>query len=397
MLRDHCRSFRRWQELLNQAEREGMAPLLQKHLMESGADVPSMVKGALNILTKRHQKQAGTRLAVLNEVLTRFAQKGLTPILIKGAALAETLYPAPSLRPMRDMDILFDREEAAKAHALLLNSGFEQLASPQPTDHYHLPPLYVSVDNQKICLELHSGLYPHCPPWYPEVDFSKLHHSARTVQIAGHAVSVLNHEESLHYLYQHGLRGPLTYENYKLINIADLIGYTEQYYLEIDWELIKKKISALHRALPLLHHVSPWNSDQIPEKFFPAAGHRKELTPIPFRGWPQRRIKELKGRASLGSVLKETLFPSSWWVKTYYGCGYSFWRLIKACILDHPRNVLWWLHLYSHFVIQTNPELVRTARGGHRAPVKYFFISTGNKIRGILRKAKEMHQKSRKG
>jgi hypothetical protein len=111
MLRDYCREFKDWQGLLERAEREGMAPLLRRHLIESESDFPASVRRSLSILYKRHLKQAEVRVKVLEETLILFQQHRLTPMLIKGAALCQTLYPDPALRPMRDMDILFSGEE----------------------------------------------------------------------------------------------------------------------------------------------------------------------------------------------------------------------------------------------------------------------------------------------
>src|SRR5210317_1015807 len=83
ILRESCRGFDDWQGLLERAELEGMAPLLRKHLMESEADVQASVRRSLNLLYKRHQRQAQIRLEVLTDVLELFHHNGLTPMLIK--------------------------------------------------------------------------------------------------------------------------------------------------------------------------------------------------------------------------------------------------------------------------------------------------------------------------
>lgn len=82
----------------------------------------------------------------------------------------------------------------------------------------------------KICLELHRGLYPNITPHYPEVNFAQLLKTAHKTKVGNIDVSILNHEETLHYLYQHAFRPPLTYEPYKLISAADIISYTEKYF-----------------------------------------------------------------------------------------------------------------------------------------------------------------------
>jgi hypothetical protein len=45
-------------------------------------------------------------------------------IVLKGAALAETVYPRPSLRPFGDLDVLVRVEDTSRAHAVLSDLGY---------------------------------------------------------------------------------------------------------------------------------------------------------------------------------------------------------------------------------------------------------------------------------
>ena len=49
------------------------------------------------------------------QVQTALAEANIPAMWIKGSALAHTIYPKPSLRPMCDLDVLvpYDRREAA--------------------------------------------------------------------------------------------------------------------------------------------------------------------------------------------------------------------------------------------------------------------------------------------
>lgn len=389
MLREFCRKFTDWQGLVEQAESEGMAPLLRKHLLESEADVPISVRRSLNILHKRHQKQAVVRLQVLKQLLSLFQQHLLTPILLKGSALCQTLYPSPALRPMRDMDILFSKDEVDQAQHLLSCSGFRLSKTPWSPDHYHLPLCHMTVDDVNVCFELHLGLYKNTPPYYPGVDFQRLLDTGKTVNVGATKAVVFNHEETLHYLYQHAFRAPLTYEKFKLINAADIIGYTEKYFQEIDWPLVKKNFPGLHRALPLLHHISPWDFDRISEGFISQWDRKKQLHPIPFTGWPQLRVKELKGKVSLKQVLRKTFLPPPWWLRLYYSAGYSPWRFPKALLFDHPKNVFWWVGLYSHFVMETDPASINP-KNSFVGSMRLFIIAMFNRIQGVVIKILEI-------
>lgn len=346
LLRESCQGFDDWKGLLNRAEREGMAPLLKKHLSEAGIEVPGPIRRSLKVLGKRHQQQAGVRIEVLKEVLQHFTRNGFTTILIKGAALCQTLYPHPELRPMRDMDLLLAGDEVDRAQELLRDLGYEQSKAPIPPDHYHLPSLHTVVDDVKICFELHRGLYPNCPPWYPQVDFKRLLERGRKIQVGSVEVSTFNHDETLHYLYQHGFRTPLTYEPYKLVNAADLIGYVEKYYSEINWQKVRAKWPLVVNALHLMEHISPWNRQEIPADIA-GTEEEKDCDLSTFTGWPHRRLKEFKAEGvSQYNVLKATFFPPLWWTGLFYGVkgrgGY-----LKAIAVKHPRQIMWWKRLYS--------------------------------------------------
>jgi len=157
-------------------------------------------------------------------------------------------------------------------------------------------------------------------------------------------------EEMLHYLYQHAFHAPLTYESYKLINVADIISFTERNYSTLDWNKIKSDFPLLHNALPLLHHISQWDFNKVPADFVSSQERRKEMTVTPFVGWPQRRLKERKGgKWTLHQILCDTLFPSSWWLKIYYGVNTR--RGCLWCrVWQHPRHIIWWAKLYSSFL-----------------------------------------------
>jgi hypothetical protein len=347
LLREYCRGFLDWQNLLERAEKEGMAPLLRKHLDESGSEYPVSVRRSLSILVKRHQQYAQVRLEVLREVLGLFHRNDLTPMVIKGAALCCTLYPDPGLRPMRDMDLLFRPSEVDHAQELLRNAGFVQSTAPIPPDHFHLPSLHRTVGETKICIELHRGLYPNCPPYYPAVDFERLLATATKFKVVDMEAVTFGDEEMLHYLYQHAFRTPLTYESYKLINVADVIGFTEKNFDALNWQRIKEKYQLLNSALPLMHHISPWNLEIVPKSFVACRIRKKKIIANPFSGWPHQRLKVFKSRdTSWYHMLKETFVPPVWWTMVYYGV--NTWRGWFWCILQkHPRHIYWWVRLHS--------------------------------------------------
>ena len=344
LLNEHCLQFSDWKNLLIQAEQEGLAPLLKKHLDESDSIYPTAVRRSLNILYKRHQHEAEVRRRILQEVLAHLSENGLHPLVIKGAALCHTTYPDAALRPMRDMDLLFQKSEVDRAQEIMRESGFAQSRSPIPKNHYHLPSLHKTVEDVEVCFELHRGLYPDCPPYYPEVDFDQLLTRAKSFKVGETDAKTLNDEETLHYIYQHSLRAPLTYETFKLINAADIIGITEKHSPRIDFNYIENHYPVFYRVLPFMHHISPWDFDRVPESFS-SVQHGRRRSPIPFTGWPQKRLKEFNAEGrGLTRIVPKTVLPSWWWVGVYYGATSAF-ECLRCYLWRHPKHVLWWVKL----------------------------------------------------
>lgn len=152
--------------------------------------------------------------------------------------------------------------------------------------------------------------------------------------------------------------------------------------------MFKRQFPGTWRALPMLGHISPCDLDEIDERsVFPHNRRAGKLTPAPFHGWPQRRVKALKDNVSLGEVVKETFFPSTWWLRVYYGTGYSAGRFVKGLCWDHPDNVFWWAHLHSHFVDSTETASTSGPTGKNiPGSLRLFLVSSLHIIRGVMRK-----------
>ncbi|MCI5123691.1 MAG: hypothetical protein D3925_04240, partial [Candidatus Electrothrix sp. AR5] len=165
LLADACADFSAWDDLLQQAEAHGMAPLLLRHLLAAEIDLPDDFLRSLRLLTLRHRQTNTLLTEALAAILTLLESEGFRVLVLKGAALCQTLYPKPGLRPMRDIDLLLPWDEALPAHALLQQHGFKDPGDHISEIHLHLAALYKDIDGIQVCLELHRNLYPISPPY----------------------------------------------------------------------------------------------------------------------------------------------------------------------------------------------------------------------------------------
>ncbi|XOF33677.1 MAG: nucleotidyltransferase family protein [Candidatus Electrothrix sp. YB6] len=349
-----CAGFSGWDDLLEQAEAHGMAPLLHRHCTAAGIALPDNFLRRLRLLCLRHRQTNLLLTKALGRILALLESEGFPVLVLKGAALCHTQYPEPGLRPMRDIDLLLPWKDALPAHALLQKHGFLDPGTPTAADHLHLAELYQEMDGIRICLELHRNLYPDCPPYSEKVDFDMLYRNAASFDADGVTAYTLADEEMLWHLYQHGFHAPLTYDPYKLISAADIVSLIESRLETIDWDRIKSVYPHLLRALPHLHYLTPW-SETVCRRLSLRNEPEPKKVGASFTGWPRRKLGEQKGRGML-PILRDTFLPPDWWLRIYYAPTGRLGRL-RALLAEHPKHIFWWIKLYWDIFLQANLPL----------------------------------------
>jgi hypothetical protein len=119
-------SIRRWDVLVEAAQRHGTAAFVLASVDSERVPLPPAVAETL-------EQRAYSELAcvmLLDEELRRigstFAAERLPLIVLKGPVLARTVYPAASLRPYGDLDLLVQVDHESSAATLLLAMGFAE-------------------------------------------------------------------------------------------------------------------------------------------------------------------------------------------------------------------------------------------------------------------------------
>ncbi|HYD51568.1 MAG TPA: nucleotidyltransferase family protein, partial [Gemmatimonadaceae bacterium] len=108
----------------------------------------------------------------LEALLAAFEAARIKTLLLKGAALACTVYPGFAQRPMSDVDLLVEPGRAEEAWRLALTLGWAPVygdqVSPIYEGHHHLAPLR-DATGIDVGLELHTGILPPAHPFKLEV------------------------------------------------------------------------------------------------------------------------------------------------------------------------------------------------------------------------------------
>lgn len=145
-----------WKELIEIARQHRILPLMHDRLRGAGRDwlVPAPVRSAAAASFRQHGMRAVRVQYALLQSLRALAAAGISVTALKGSWLAFHAYPQPALRPMRDIDLLVDRDKAIAAYDTLRRAGF-QPAAGNPGDLH----AYVTLKHQLPALRCpHSGI-----------------------------------------------------------------------------------------------------------------------------------------------------------------------------------------------------------------------------------------------
>lgn len=330
--------------LVEQAEAQRMAPLFYSHCRAAGAELPQEIRLPLQGLVLRHTAAAAVRIAVLKDLLANTQSAGIPLILLKGAATATLAYSDPALRPMRDLDILSRPQDVPGLYGILEQMGFvtPPSLSPLVISDKHLPHTELQREGLTVTLEVHTRLFDSL--WRPQQPaVSELFQRARPFEIEGQPALSLSLEDLLWHTYQH-----LVIEEIRLIGIADLISISQRYVDEINWTLIRQHYPDLLAALSIIHFLAP-----LPPEVIRRSGILLGRPPTgigqDWAGWPRRALGE--GRGHVPAFLKETFFPSEWFLRLYHGVG-STRPLWPVRFFRHPLHVfhLSWLRLRKKLI-----------------------------------------------
>jgi hypothetical protein len=331
-----------WQEALDLAEMNGLAPLLYTHLQEANAPFPDAVKRALQGLYLRHRQVNQVRTAILGDILTAYDAAGIKALVLKGAALAHLVYPQPGLRPMRDIDFLVEESAARRAQQILADLGFHAPLHDIETKitlHHHLKPAVLDTGSLSISVEIHYRFFKddHPGPMY-------LHDLTAIPQPfslgTGITAYTLGHEDMLWHLCRHMLDNATVFYPTRLVWVADIVSYAEYFADAIDWGKLRRQYPVVLNTLSLLHFLTPL-SDALRNQASLSLIRTPQGIGAEFQGWPRSALAAQRHKGYF-RILHDTFFPSEWWLRLNYGLG-SDQPLWWHRWVRHPLDILGWV------------------------------------------------------
>jgi hypothetical protein len=287
----------------DEAENEGVGPLLYA---ASGSSA----------LKKAYYQSAARSVVLedaLDEVKGAFAERGVVPVLLKGADFARSLYPSPALRPMGDLDLWVAREEGDLAEDALAKLGYRPALPemrPGLARAIRHARLYVGGGQKDVGVDLHWSLVGHdSDRRAPSLDWFRSRSAGARLSATAALLYLAAHMKLQHYD-----------ERARSIWLCDFYLLSQR--PEVDWpELLgaARRFGWETALAATAAETSERLGLTLPE---PLADHARAVTMAvprrkggPERAWNELSTLPLRGRAAL---LRAYLLPSPSYVRFRY-------------------------------------------------------------------------------
>ncbi len=248
-----------WEELAAYTRANTIQPMVGKAVQALG--VEDCVPGALvlewNDFSEKVRKKNTARLGHATRFLGEFRAAGIPFLLLKGIALAETLYNDFAYKKMNDVDLLLKPEDMVKAYRILEKLDFFPIGEPLAGDaesrlkYTHTAVPYVSRDFQCVVGMLW-GIKSPLSGY--KIDYAAMWE--RSVEIDFHGVPArrFSDQDTLIHLLIHF--GFFKTQLKDLADIYNLIRSSQSW----DWDLVLAQIQEIGMGDPAYHALAMANA-----------------------------------------------------------------------------------------------------------------------------------------
>ena len=287
-----------WDHLVSLAGSHGLVPQLTQVVSEAawGASAPPPVIQQVRMLNAALRLRANALFGVLAHVLDGLEAANVQPIVLKGPALASTVYPDPALRMFSDLDVLCPEDQFAAAATVLVSQGYRaQAQSEREQDGFHV---VYQREAGGAPIELHSDLLQL---GLPTRCIAALWREGERFEMGGHPALMLGLEHQILHLCVH----LHTHGYTRLIWFKDLDLVLRRRIEQVDWPKLQALAASEGVSLSLRHTLSLLR--ELLETPLPAgclAGFARDPLGEAAHAvlWPRRRVARLAGKQRLRSL-----------------------------------------------------------------------------------------------
>lgn len=236
-----------WDCFLEKARQEGVSPLVFLRLPEVVGDWGSVPLSVMEGLKKDYYATAARNSLVFEElgrVLEGFNRVGLDAIVLKGAALAETVYGNLALRPMYDVDLLVRKGDLYQIDNELKRFGYfsydgavDDIDPFSPA--YLTSLLYQNSSRNSLAIHIHWHFVNSTIPneyYIRNIKIEDIWQDAEKTDIAGVEMRVMAPHHLLLHLSEHAFKHSLG----RLSLFCDIDETINCYQERLDWDRLIK-------------------------------------------------------------------------------------------------------------------------------------------------------------
>jgi len=229
---DNPKDYQHWLSIL---EANRLMPVAARQLVTE--KLPTDIRIRLNEAYAQSQALWLLRKYETNRAIEILEQSPAIPfVLLKGAALANTVYPEPAQRPMNDVDFLIPSDSLDLLIERFKSYGYVEEGHTQGSDIIKQYEICFSTprSNSRLELEFHS-IFPHLPLGQESQAMTWFWSQLESFQFAGNTVKGLNPTASVLYLSSHALQQH-GMAQMPLIWIYDIYLILREKAADIDWQ-----------------------------------------------------------------------------------------------------------------------------------------------------------------
>jgi hypothetical protein len=242
----------------------------------------------------------------ISQVLTVFQEAGIPVLLVKGPALARTVYPDPALRHSSDIDLLIRPEDFLQCEKIMETLGYSCPARTFHLSRYAFHHQAFLSGNNRVMVEVHwmadygFGYFPK--NWLNNSMERKIH-----VQSDDLAFDTLHPLDHLQFLVFHNV---IQHNHRRLDWIMDVARLVQEFSTPEDWESVKAISVTHHIRVPVeiaIKEALLWSGNTLPASIgdfstWPAPSAREEqlwqyagIQSISVRAFIRLRLQGLPG------------------------------------------------------------------------------------------------------
>lgn len=243
-----------WDSFLEKARINGVSPIVSLRLNEVKKHFPDVPSGISENLRNDYYLNAAANTLIFEElkiVLNAFKEGGPPLIVLKGAALASTVYNNLALRPMADVDLLVKKEDLFRTDERLKALGYRP--SDKSADDMNISSSYLTSLDYRNSSQYSSSFHVHwhfvnsTVPNESYINYVKMENiwrDAEKADIAGVETLVMAPHHLIIHLSEHALR--VFHSASKFSYFCDINEAVNYYGPRLDWNKLVDESRRFH-------------------------------------------------------------------------------------------------------------------------------------------------------